>query len=72
MKIVNYGSINLDHVYQVPHTVQPGETLLAEAQNLFCGGKGLNQSIAMARAGLKVFHAGCVGAGGECLQALLR
>ena len=41
MKIINYGSINLDHVYQVDHIVQPGETLLAADQNLFCGGKGL-------------------------------
>ena len=29
MKILNFGSLNIDHVYQVPHFVQPGETLSA-------------------------------------------
>ena len=72
MKIVNYGSINLDHVYQVPHIVQPGETLLSGAQNLFCGGKGLNQSIALAKAGAEVFHAGVVGEDGDILLDALR
>ena len=72
MKIVNYGSINLDHVYQVPHIVQPGETLLAAAQDLFCGGKGLNQSIALAKAGAEVCHAGVVGEDGDILLEALR
>ena len=72
MKIVNYGSINLDHVYQVDHILQPGETLLAQEQSLFCGGKGLNQSIALAKAGAEVFHAGVVGEDGEILLNALR
>ena len=72
MKIVNYGSINLDHVYQVDHIVQPGETLLAADQNLFCGGKGLNQSIALAKAGADVCHAGVVGEDGDILLDALR
>lgn len=62
MKILNFGSLNLDRVYTVPHFVQPGETLSASEMETFCGGKGLNQSIAMARAGGQVWHAGCVGA----------
>ena len=72
MKIVNYGSINLDHVYQVDHIVQPGETLLARARDLFCGGKGLNQSIALAKAGAEIFHAGVVGEDGDILLDALR
>ena len=72
MKIVNYGSINLDHVYQVDHILQPGETLLAREQSLFCGGKGLNQSIALAKAGAEVFHAGVVGEDGDVLLNALR
>ena len=72
MKIVNYGSINLDHVYQVDHIVQPGETLLAADQNLFCGGKGLNQSIALAKAGAEIYHAGVVGEDGDILLDALR
>ena len=72
MRILNYGSLNLDYVYQVSHFVQPGETLSASAQALNPGGKGLNQSVALARAGAKVFHAGCVGIGGEMLLDVLR
>lgn len=71
MKILNFGSLNLDYVYSVDHFVRPGETLSSAAQVVNPGGKGLNQSIALARAGAKPFHAGCVGAGGESLRALL-
>lgn len=67
MKVLNFGSLNLDYVYQVDHFVQPGETLHAMSQVVNCGGKGLNQSIALARAGANVYHAGCVGVGGERL-----
>ncbi len=60
-KILNYGSLNIDYVYSVPHFVQPGETLSSLARNIFAGGKGLNQSVAAARAGGTVYHAGAVG-----------
>jgi len=72
MKVLNFGSLNLDYVYQVEHFVQPGETLSAVSQSLNPGGKGLNQSIALAKAGAEVCHAGCLGRGGESLGALLR
>ena len=71
MKILNFGSLNLDYVYQVEHFVQPGETLAARQQKIVPGGKGLNQSVALAKAGAEVFHAGCIGTGGEPLKALL-
>ena len=71
MKVLNFGSMNLDYVYQVNHFVRPGETLSATSQTVKAGGKGLNQSIALARAGTEVWHAGCVGQGGEVLQKLL-
>lgn len=71
MKILNFGSLNMDYIYQVEHFVQPGETLAARKQKMAPGGKGLNQSVALAKAGAEVFHAGCIGIGGEPLQALL-
>ena len=71
MKILNFGSLNLDYIYQVEHFVQPGETLAARQQKMAPGGKGLNQSVALAKAGAEVFHAGCIGIGGEPLKALL-
>lgn len=71
MKVLNFGSLNLDYVYAVEHFVRPGETLGSASMAVNPGGKGLNQSIALARAGAKTFHAGCVGAGGGSLRALL-
>ncbi len=71
MKILNFGSMNLDHVYQVPHFSQPGESLSVTELATGPGGKGLNQSIAMARAGATVFQGGCLGTGGERLKTLL-
>ena len=70
-KILNIGSLNLDYVYAVPHFVEAGETLLASRRDVFAGGKGLNQTVAAARAGAKVFHGGAVGADGGMLLDLL-
>lgn len=72
MKILNFGSLNIDYVYQVEHLVRPGETLSSVDRKVFAGGKGLNQSIAMARAGAKVYHAGVVGEEGVFLTEILR
>ncbi|HWQ30348.1 MAG TPA: ribokinase, partial [Negativicutes bacterium] len=62
MKILNFGSLNLDYVYEVAHLVKPGETISADKLTANTGGKGLNQSIALAKAGARVFHAGAIGA----------
>lgn len=61
MKIVNFGSLNLDHVYRVSHAVTTGETLAASSFQILLGGKGLNQSVAIARAGGNVVHGGFLG-----------
>jgi len=71
MKILNFGSCNIDYVYNVDHIVIPGETLASTALELFPGGKGLNQSIAVARAGGEIYHAGCVGEDGDMLKNVL-
>ena len=68
MNIINFGSCNIDYVYRVPHFVKPGETISSEALTRFPGGKGLNQSIAIARSGAKVYHAGCIGKDGMFLK----
>ncbi len=60
MAIINFGSINIDHVYQVPHFVQPGETLDTTDYQILLGGKGANQSIALAKAGADVLHVGYI------------
>ena len=72
MKILNFGSVNIDNVYQVPHFLQPGETLLSTGYARFPGGKGFNQSVALARAGAEVHHAGHIGPDGAWLADFLR
>lgn len=67
MKILNFGSANLDYVYSLDHIVVEGETEQSESMNIFAGGKGLNQSVAAARAGATIYHAGCIGNDGEIL-----
>lgn len=70
MKILNFGSLNIDYVYRVPRMVCPKETLACDGMEQFLGGKGLNQSVALARAGAPVFHAGLIGEdGGVFLDA---
>lgn len=71
MAVWNFGSINIDHVYRVPHHVAPGETLTATAYSTGLGGKGANQSVAAARAGAKVLHVGAVGADGLWARDML-
>lgn len=67
MKVLNFGSLNLDYVYQVESILIPGETQASKSRQIFCGGKGLNQSIALAKAGIPVYHAGLIGEGGKPL-----
>ncbi len=71
MKILNFGSLNIDYVYSVEHFVRAGETISSTNMETFTGGKGLNQSVAFARAGANTYHAGCIGAEGAFLQEML-
>ena len=67
MKALCFGSMNIDYVYSLDHIVTPGETIASSKREVFAGGKGLNQSVAMAKAGLPVWHAGVSGNGGRLL-----
>lgn len=71
MKILNYGSLNMDYVYRVDHIALPGETIRAADFHMYAGGKGLNQSIALSRAEVRVCHAGNIGQDGDMLLDLL-
>ena len=61
MRVLSFGSLNIDYVYDVPHFITRGETMAALSLNTYSGGKGLNQSVALSKAGLRVFHVGAVG-----------
>jgi ribokinase len=71
-RLINVGSLNIDHVYRLPRCVAAGETAVVADYVRGAGGKGLNQSVAAARAGATVSHAGCVGEDGRFLLDLLR
>lgn len=65
MKVLNIGSLNLDYVYNVDHIVLPGETEASSELNVHLGGKGMNQSVALAKAGAEVYHSGMIGPDGQ-------
>lgn len=71
MQVLNFGSLNIDHAYTVKHFVAPGETLAAAEYKINAGGKGLNQSVALSRAGVRTFHAGMIGREGLFLKRIL-
>ena len=71
MKITNFGSCCIDNVYAVPYFVKPGETLPCTGFQVHPGGKGLNQSLALAHAGVHVRHAGKVGGDGVWMKDLM-
>lgn len=71
MKIFNLGSLNIDYVYSVEHIVTPKETLASATMQKFAGGKGLNQSVALSRAGCQVIHGGIIGNDGVFLKDVL-
>jgi ribokinase len=68
MRVLNFGSLNIDHVYRVSHISRPGETISAQSYSRFAGGKGGNQSVAIARAGSPVSHIGKIGPNGLWLM----
>ena len=72
MKILNYGSLNYDHIYLVDHIVRPGETLSSSEISVRAGGKGLNLSIGLGRVGMEIYHGGMAGEDGTELLGILR
>ena len=71
MKIVNFGSLNIDYTFHVEEIARPGQTVDSSGERRSPGGKGLNQSLAIARAGCEVYHAGLIGEDGAFLRELL-
>lgn len=70
-----FGSLNMDLVTRVPRRPEVGETVTGDSFELTPGGKGLNQAIAAARAGVGTSMLGSVGDdtfGKELSSALTR
>ena len=71
MRLLNFGSCNIDYVYQIDHVVNDGETEHSYQLNIYPRGKGLNVSVAIGRAGVQVFHAAVLGSDGAFLSDVL-
>ncbi|MGJ3242162.1 MAG: PfkB family carbohydrate kinase [Opitutales bacterium] len=71
-RILNIGSLNIDRVYRVESFTAPGQTQAAAGFSEGVGGKGLNQSVALGRAGAAVSHLGFTGPEGRFLVDCLR
>ncbi|WP_049690528.1 PfkB family carbohydrate kinase [Anaerococcus jeddahensis] len=71
MKILNFGSVNIDLNFKVDHIVRPGETISSTNFTKSPGGKGLNQSIALSKVNENVYHAGKYGQDGEFIKKIL-
>lgn len=72
MKILNFGSINIDIVFSVDNIVLPGQTIASNKISTFCGGKGANQSVAVAKSKLAlIYHAALIGNDGLWIKEKL-
>ena len=71
MKALVFGSLNIDLIFSVDHTVLPGETIGSSGLEKSAGGKGANQAAALAKAGMETAMAGKIGQDGIFLLELL-
>lgn len=71
MKLLDFGSLNIDHCYRLSHLARAGETLASSAYRRNGGGKGFNQALALAKAGQRVHMAGAIGQDGLFLRDML-
>lgn len=72
MKVLNFGSLNIDHTYHVDDFVRKGQTITSLDEHDYLGGKGLNQSISLKRSGTDVYHIGAIGEDGDMLLEALQ
>ena len=72
MKILNFGSVNIDSYFRVDHISKPGETISSKTCDKRPGGKGLNQSVALSKVYKNVYHAGLYGKDGNFIKELFK
>lgn len=71
MKVLVFGSLNIDFIYKLEHIVMPNETIKSITCEVSAGGKGLNQAMAFAKTGLPVYIASNLGKNGQVLAYTL-
>ena len=72
MKALVFGSINIDKVFKISELPKKGETLYCNSYEIHVGGKGLNQSVALTKAGIDTYIAGAVGTDGDFIAEFLQ
>ena len=60
-KLIVLGSVNVDHILNVPKFPKPGETLSGSNYKISFGGKGANQAVAAGRLGANIQFIAAVG-----------
>ncbi len=71
MKTLVFGSCNLDFIYKTDERLPFGEIPAMVPAQISSGGKGVNQSIALKKAGMDTYFAGRRGADGDLLRQVL-
>lgn len=71
-KVLCFGSLNIDYVYDVDHFVRGGETISSLNMKIHAGGKGLNQAVALCKAGAETWFAGKTGEDKDFLISALK
>lgn len=71
MRALVYGSLNYDDDYEMEHFVDPGETVAPVSYKMAMGGKGLNQAVSLAMAGMDTAMAGRIGVDGFSMKQYL-
>lgn len=73
VNILNFGKLSVEHIYSATNIDFSKNITEIGALQTFAGGRGLNISVALSRAGFtKNHHAGIVGADGEFLRDALK
>lgn len=72
MKVLVFGSVNIDRTFRIPHWIEKGETLLSSSHSVQAGGKGANQIAALASAGANAALAATIGDDGGWILPILK
>ncbi|RKP24922.1 Ribokinase-like protein, partial [Syncephalis pseudoplumigaleata] len=71
-RALSFGSVNIDEFYFVPHIAVPGQTVSSSRRATLAGGKGANQAVALAKAGVDAYAGGKIGTDGVWVRDGMR
>lgn len=71
MSVLVFGSVNIDRSFRLPRWIECGETISSLSLTTQAGGKGANQAVSLARAGVSVHLAATIGSDGLWIKEKL-